>query len=350
MYKRESVFVIGAGASSEFGMPVGSQLTEQIQASSRLRFYRYPSQDEGPEAIKRYIRRTFDLSSTEHFPAAKALIEAFNQINHGVLSAESIDEYIYRYSNDAQIAEAGKLLIAHLISIAESGSLLSEEHRFHEDSGFRKLDKTWIWPFAKSLVMGVKANEINTIGQGVTIICFNYDRCVEHYLEHFLVRTYHGLEQEQARSIVSQINIIHPYGLLGDLNEFPYGQTDNFHKMANNLITWSETGADEEELEEKQSSIRRAILSARQIVFLGFGFAAQNMRLLNTKPTENNYNTPTVYSSGYGIAREEEQSYCERIIACYSKGIMQSEANKVHFQLGEKCAKFFEINRANLVR
>ncbi|OWV75177.1 hypothetical protein ATY76_25605 [Rhizobium sp. R339] len=345
---------MGAGASDEFGMPIGSTLTDQIRGSSRLRFDNYPDRDEGPKSITTYIRKHYDFYSEEDLKAARELIAAFGRINHGILSAESIDEYIYRYSDDALVAEAGKLQIAHLISVAESNSLLARERDFHLEKGFYTLNNTWIWAFAKSLVMGVKASEVKWIGSGVTIVCFNYDRCIEHYLEHFLMRTYHGLGQEEARSIVSNINIIHPYGTLGDLDQFPFGETENLlENMAKNLITWSETGDDEEELEERRVEIRKAIRSARQIVFLGFAFAPQNMKILNTEPREVNFNGPAVYSTGYGIEREVEESYRDKIIACYSKVSSDEPVatrERVRFQLGAKCKEFFSTNRANLVQ
>jgi hypothetical protein len=339
MFKDNSVFVVGAGASSEFGLPVGYELMNTIRQNTayQMEAGRFIS---GARTIAAYYEKIY-RTDTE---ALRRRIDTSRQISRGITSADSIDEYIYRYSEDPLVAEVGKLHIAHAISKAESSSILSFQNGFGDD--ISSADNTWLWPFAKALMNGIRASELKRIGSNITIICFNYDRCIEHYLMHALKASFEGLSLDSAGEIVSEINIIHPYGSLGDLNRITFGDASKFAGMAENLITWSETISDEDMIRE----IRKAIRSAQQLVFLGFGFANQNMELLSAQPTERAYWGPAVYSTGLGLPIEVHPSLAQKIMSLYSKGVVDSPFMKIHFQYGAECKAFMDLHRLNLVK
>lgn len=68
---------------------------------------------------------------------------------------------------------------------------------------------------------GVRNSDVDNVGSNITIICFNYDRCIEMYLEHAIVNAFRDVPADRARQIVARINIIHPYGSLGNLKSIP---------------------------------------------------------------------------------------------------------------------------------
>lgn len=348
MFKDNTVFVVGAGASSDFGLPIGWDLLRTIKANCHFELDMWRQLKEGPTAIFRHYERVYGREDPKGIEDFTRRLLACAQIKIGIESADSIDEYIYRYSHDPIIAEVGKLQIAYAISLAEEYSTMG--------GGFaempQSLDGTWIWSFTKALINGIRANEVDEIGQNISIICFNYDRCIEHYLEHALTRSFHGLTREAARKIVSKINIIHPYGWLGDLERFPYGKSQQFPLMAENLITWSESVRDPEIVE----TMKIAIKEARQIVFMGFGFAAQNMELLNSQPSSTTFqvlgteDVPDVYTTAYGIPKEVESSLKSKITELYVDQWSMAAESSIHFQYGAKCKEFFDIHRLNLVK
>ena len=344
MFKDNTVFVIGAGASAEFGLPVGSTLIQTIKANCSFRLDEFGSRlAAGSRDVFQHYEKIFGRNDPAKVAQFNLHLEKSRQIAKGIDSAESIDEYIFRYASDPLVAEIGKLHIAHAISLAEKKSIISDDNNFPDN--FSVGDETWIWTFAKALMNGVKADDVESVGQNISIICFNYDRCIEHYLEHALMRGFHELTLEDARKIVGQINIIHPYGWLGNLSAFPFGKADRFAAMAENLITWSETITDLEVIQK----LRTVVRSARQLVFMGFGFAAQNMDLLNTQPTGVPNRNTLVYSTGLGIPREVEAALKEKIIALISSTWRPVAAEMIHFQHDAKCKKFFDIHRLNLV-
>ncbi len=342
MFKDNTVFVIGAGASAEFGLPIGWQLLQTIKNNCHFELDMWRQLKEGPTAIYRHYERIFGSETENGQQQFLRRLKACEQIKFGIDSADSIDEYIYRYSADPIIAEVGKLQIAYAISLAERNSTLGQGFVDYPPS----LDKTWIWSFTKALIAGVRADEVEEIGQNITIICFNYDRCIERYLEHALARSFEDLTPEQARKIVSKINIIHPYGWLGDLERFPFGTTDAFPIMTNNLITWSESIHDPEIV----AKMRQAVREARQLVFMGFGFAAQNMDLLDAQPAGVPLAPPRVYSTGVGIPHEVESALKDKIIGLTSSTWTPIAAERIHFQHGTKCKEFFDIHRLNFVK
>ncbi len=350
MFKDNTVFVIGAGASAEFELPVGWQLLQAIKDNCDFKLDHFGQYLGGSREVYSHYLKIFGTSDAQKVDQFNLRLEKSWQIRDGIESADSIDEYIFRYTNDSLIAEVGKLHIANAISLAESNSSLSPRVGFQNDVG--RADKTWIWGFAKALMNGVRAEEVDQIGQNITIICFNYDRCIEHYLEYAFRRGFHGLPHQEARAIVDRMNIIHPYGWLGDLEAFPFGEPDKFPEMANNLITWSESIKDAEIV----SKMRMAIKDASQIVFMGFGFAAQNMELLDTQPEHTELmdyelaEPPDVYATALGIPHEVEGSLKSKISALYTGQWSLQADQAIHFQYGAKCKDFFDIHRLNLVK
>jgi hypothetical protein len=60
----------------------------------------------------------------------------------------------------------------------------------------------------------VSVAEIDYVFDNVTLIVFNYDRCVETYVPRAL-QQYYGITQSEAERLLSKLTIIHPYGIAG---------------------------------------------------------------------------------------------------------------------------------------
>lgn len=344
MFRDYTVFVVGAGASAEFSMPVGSQLSDTIRDNCKFNIdYGRIAGGVGP--IMHHLQKGVNMQDHAQVDALNARLQVMRNISQGIEMAESIDEFIYRYSDNALVAEIGKLQIAWAIANAEASSILSPQRKFDAKDGFQIANTTWLSTFAKALLNGVKAADIEKIGENITIVCFNYDRCIEHYLEHAIVRAYPGTTDDKAREIVGNINIIHPYGSLGLLRTFPFGTTNLFANMANNLITWSETIKDAQITE----GIKTAMQQAERVVFLGFAFARQNMELLEGDTTEARSEI-VAYSTGFGLPKEAEKSYKASISLLYNSSVDQYVTNNVHIQWQTKCYEFMNMHRYNLVR
>ena len=131
---------------------------------------------------------------------------------------------------------------------------------------------------------------VNTLDKGpgslpknaVSIVTFNYDRSLEHYL--YTVLTTRRRNDAAALEEMSSIPIIHVHGSLGGLSALtsdgrPYSpdlDPETVRHSASRIIVVGEASGDTPEFEEA----RRRLEHAERIVFLGFGFHEASVRRL----------------------------------------------------------------------
>ena len=341
MFADNTVFIVGAGASAEFNLPVGSTLMDQIKQNSKFRF-------EYGE-IKEGVREIFQvLTSRFKEPAeVNARLDAMAEINRSIDLAGSIDEFINRHYDDQMIAEAGKLQIAHAISKAERQSLLARPKSSDESIVWDNVSGAWIKTFTQLLFEGVRNDRVGQVGANITIICFNYDRCIEHYLTEAIVKTFRGVDRETALKIVEQIEIIHPYGSLGALSKHPFAApytSETLRAMSENILTWSETVDS-----AQKSAIEKAMLSASTLVFLGFAFAPQNMNLLTATQIRDSRTSLEVFATGYGYDDVIDNRLKNKIMNLYSVSGTATSEEYIHIQYDMTCAKFVRAHSMALV-
>src|SRR6476469_6333049 len=95
----------------------------------------------------------------------------------------------------------------------------------------------------------VSRDELPGIFDNLTLIVFNYDRCIEAYFPRAL-EAYYGISRAEANEVFSRLEIIHPYGLTGGLSpsgelSAEFGSTDvNLLEVAQSIKTFSEGLAD----------------------------------------------------------------------------------------------------------
>lgn len=356
MFQDNTVFVIGAGASAEFGFPVGWELMNTIKSNSFFRFG-HMEEDKGDRALLHAMKRKY-----RELDELNARLRACAEINRAIDSAKSIDSFIYRNSHDPLIAEMGKVQIAYALSKAERSSMLfiNPSSRLREGLDWESIDKTWISQFAYAMFDGVRTTEVDTVGNNITVICFNYDRSIELYLAHAIQRSFQNVSLETAHEIVGRINIIHPYGVLGKLPISPGGYGKGFVRygantdevdlweMAETLLTFSESISDEEIV----GRIKHAMINARNIVFMGFAFARQNMELLSAAGNEIPPFHKKLYSTGFGIPKQVSDTVKTKIATLYSDRPID-HARACEFITVEhdlKCKPFLDTHVINLIQ
>jgi len=119
---------------------------------------------------------------------------------------------------------------------------------------------------------GVPKENVSEIFDRVSFINFNYDRCVEHFLFHALQKLY-TLPEKDAKAIVDNLNIIHPYGIVGDGD---FGNTSaDYVALADGIKTYTEQVGNADVM----LSLGAEVARAEAMVFLGFAYHSQNMEL-----------------------------------------------------------------------
>jgi hypothetical protein len=271
-----TVFVIGAGANAEIGMPVGDELKTRI--ASVLKF---TETERGALSGDDIICGALDLYSRNpigifNSMRANVLVKAAMDISKAMSLSISIDNFIDARRGDQEIAFCGKLAIVHTIRVAEHYCKLFE-------SKAEYLNDTWYPLFFQKITEGCHVDELDARFDDISFIIFNYDRCFEYFI-YLSLMVYYSIDHNRAKNIVQSLHINHPYGTAGelwdDMGNLTFGETPNPRQLislAQNIKTFTES------IEQKNDSnkgIRYLVKQADRIIFLGFAYHDQNLNLL----------------------------------------------------------------------
>lgn len=279
MLSRSTVIVVGAGASYELDLPLGSTLRQDIADLLNITFPDGHSQKTGDHTITQCMR---EIMQERNERGINSLLYKCWLIRDALPAAISIDNLLDAHRNDPDIAFLGKLGIARAILNAERSSKLYREP--HSDRPFPLNDVagTWLLPMFQLLTEGVTKEDAVTIFDNVTFVVFNYDRCLQAFLT-IALSAYYGFDEQQASAISSAAKIIHPYGRVGDFGASSSLSTVGFgasrydlKKVAEGIRTFSEGLR----FDRHRTEIQNAVAVADQIVFLGFAFHPLNMEIL----------------------------------------------------------------------
>jgi hypothetical protein len=284
--QKSLVLVVGAGASKEVNLPVGNELRTRIASALDIRYENGYTRNSGDGIIDESFR-ILAREADPHKVDINQFLHSSWRIRDAMPQAISIDNFIDSHRSDTHITVCGKLAIARCILTSESQSLLYANPRQSTPRSqfpFASVEQTWFNAFFQLLTENCQGQDIAERLSKVAIICFNYDRCIEHYLYNAL-QNYYGMAATQAATVMTSLSIYHPYGTVGQLpwqniNEgIEYGANPSAQallKIANGIRTFTEgIGPDSSILE-----IRQTLSSAERVAFLGFAFHPLNMQLL----------------------------------------------------------------------
>jgi hypothetical protein len=152
----KTVFVIGAGASAEVGMPIGSGLKKIISRALEFDTY-YTDENTGEksvviDAIKYYSKYKESQGTYGRDPLHCAL-----EISEALPLAESIDNYLNSHKEDKDIEVCGKIAIVYSILKSESRSKLFRKN--NDLMVFSSIEDTWYVSLFKKLVHNCQLND-----------------------------------------------------------------------------------------------------------------------------------------------------------------------------------------------
>jgi hypothetical protein len=280
MFRVSTVFVIGAGAGVDVGMPLGDQLSRMI--GEKLRITSEGGQQTGGDSL---IMEAIRKHAATNKKDAKLYCRVAFSVAGGIAYSRSIDSYLHAHKDNKPLQVCGKLAIARTILEHEKDSALAVQ-KGREFRNATKVNNSWLVAFMNSLQDRIVVSEsLEDIFKHLTIVNFNYDRCVEHFLFHAMQAWSLKNEQEVAE-LMKGLNIYHPYGSVGDLpwqsgEGIEFGaEVDEFGRLllksSSRIRTFNEEIKDRTKIEE----IRNAISVANRVIFLGFHFHQQNMDLI----------------------------------------------------------------------
>jgi hypothetical protein len=289
MLRVETTFVIGAGASWDFGFPLGDGLRNQIiellaveNPNTSINF--------SDEHLARLIRDRAmrEAGVNDWTQRLDVYRRAADIIRSGLPFARSIDSFLDGLRDEPEVEFMGKLAIATLILRAESASPLTPKQvhaanaRQIYEQRLAKVVGGWHALLGQILYEGHTRASVDEIFAKASFVIFNYDRCIEEFLTTSIMRRF-AIDRRQALAVVSKCRIVHPYGQVGayfpdDEDHIPFGACDdaNLLTVAAGIKTFTES------MEEQiGDNVKNSIARAETLVFMGFGWLPQNMELLH---------------------------------------------------------------------
>ena len=305
MFKRRTTLIIGAGCSAEYNLPIGDGLKDQI--ADQLSYMGQQNRSDrfvviSSRGADQVLLTAIKQAGQRRGQSGWELIA--NGMAPGIRHASSIDRYLHLHRSDEAKVTIGKLAIARAILAAEQASYLGQE-TVDLPSIRHALGNQphWLQELVFRLQDDVSLDSMKAMFSNLTIITFNYDRVIEHYLFH-AVRELGGFSVSQAADVIANLRIIHPYGKIGRLpwqeepgDALPFGHWENLHwetvmRAGERLRTFTETIEEEDLL----SAIKGGVNVAEQIVFMGFSFLPQNLDLMRA---ESSSQAQSVYATSY---------------------------------------------------
>jgi len=281
-----TTFVVGAGASCEFGLKDGAALRDDIH-----------------EMVKSFWRESGQqFPHIPHWCGEPLPQEELNEAPEILLdtlpTSLSIDDCMHTHADHRGVQALGKWCIAWKILHQERKSclLVSKGDRPQAKSFRPKIDhvdgnrietdarRSWLTILFQNLTAQCHRDEIEQRLSRVSFIVFNYDRCIEHALAHLVCWKLGKRDMAEAQRVAKAATIIHPYGLAAPLNRDDYTRSPAFGldpiersvtEWAQGIRTFTEDADDSVKL-----AVRREIVKARNVVFLGFSFLSLNMQIL----------------------------------------------------------------------
>lgn len=243
MIEKHTVLILGAGASFGFGYPLGEGLKDRVVHSLGGQFVEH-------------LKTGYGFR-----PAMKHLVDAFKE-DLRKDRALSIDRFLAKHTQDYRIL--GKVTIAKVIIECEIGQNL-----FSNNSWYDKLYS----------IINPYPNLKNLADNKLSIVTFNYDRSLEHFLYERLLGDYGEKRQVEIITVLNKLKIVHVHGRVNPLpweNQqlgIPYGNsgfTPNIFEIAEGLRIPDDN---DKQIKEAHTLIEKAEI----VYFLGFGYDHTNL-------------------------------------------------------------------------
>jgi hypothetical protein len=278
MIKSPTVFILGAGASVEYGLPLGARLIAQIVDAL------------GETGVLRQALVNARMSRTELENFASHLTGA---------DLTSIDAFLEK--NTDEFVQVGKASIATMILFREQDA---RRHLFTNPPADHWLKYLWN-------LMRAEVDVSSFVKNQVSFVTFNYDRLVEHYYDTVLASAFNLSGSDASALRERAIQIVHLHGAIvgrtfGEYTHPLEGTT--VHNIAAGIrVIHDQMPTNDPGFEAAYELLRRA----SKVCLLGFGYHAENLRRLRLNSLLENRGA--LYGTAVGLGKAELHVARDRI-------------------------------------
>lgn len=328
MFKRRTVFILGAGAGEEVGFPLGKALAEKIGRRMDVRF------EHGFRPVGDGDFNLYDQVTQQRRVDRDELQRAAWLIRDGIGLAQSIDDFLDQHRTNKYANKYGKAAIVKSILEAERNSSMYFNQFEGQRFDITKLSNTWFVQLMQLLGRGVPREKVGKIFDNVAFVIFNYDRCLEFFLPNALQLLY-GINEHQAKACMAGLHIIHPYGMVPE--NIPFGSANvDCSNLVDGIKTYTEQAGDASMTEHLVAELDES----EHVVFLGFAYHDQNMALLT--PKEQFSVSKQIFGTAYGMSGSDVSVVTDQIQRWFTG------RNAIRLE-GLKCVGLFENYARSIV-
>ncbi len=333
------MYILGAGASCEIGLPSGEKLKKDISPHLRIKLDESQNQHiEGDRHIASFIIKRIKDNAKD----SDSLVTDANQIANALPLSDSIDNYINCHRDSNNIKMLGKAAIIDRISQSEERSKLFNIGKSQLND---RLENTWYLEFFKTVSVNRRFQEFKrALINEVEFVVFNYDRCLEKFL--FVgIQVHYGVSKHEALDVIKKLSIHRPYGSLGEFGgDEDYGFIDISESPQK--IDGIRTFTEEKDVDVRED-ITDALSECTKLVFLGFAFHDTNMKFF--KSCYGAHDKINIYATTLGISSADLGQIEENIYDIYEnhpKYDRDLEINVVTEEL--TCVELFKKHKIGL--
>jgi hypothetical protein len=206
MFQKKTAFVVGAGASKEFGMPTGHELRHDIAELLSRQSAR--SNGEQYSTFRATLMNTVGPGWNDYTGPG-------NELSAALPSFVSVDEALHYFASDEKIVRIGKLAIAFILLAYERSSKIAINRQTGR-TNIKDCSETWLAELLSMALSFAQREKVRDAFSNLYFINFNYDRIIEQYVGNALSEI-GRIPSSAAQKIASSLNIVRPYGNLGAL-------------------------------------------------------------------------------------------------------------------------------------
>jgi hypothetical protein len=310
MFKKPTVFILGAGASWHYSFPTGESLVQEVAAkASNLEGYFESAALEPIGLMPKYVASKLphiDIpggNEKSKWEIAWRLAAADCQVLRRKIKA--VDPLVIDYflGQNPEIQSLGKMLIAWVIRERETNFYDNGININHRRNPTQPIPQpmppdNWVRFLIHRLIVGCSSDNELAANQ-VSFVTFNYDLSLEDNITKGLrnnsVFTFSGIDR-----FLADDRFLHVYGKVRDKNNPehvplhplqnpPYSVNPQYRcSFVDDLLRISEGIRTIDPLEkhddEVLSKIRTLVRSAQCIYILGFGFDRNNCARIGLEP------------------------------------------------------------------
>lgn len=311
--------IVGAGASKEFGLPTGKELSQKIVELLSERSDHFSTSFTDYE-----FNRALEIAlDTRAVPGKKQeIFNAAKLIRENLPIAPSIDNFLHTHRADQSTVWIGKLAIVFLLLRAEADSSLKvDPSNLYNKLDLKNVADTWLGQLFTQLAVAGDFSSFSARLKKIYFISFNYDRCIQQFFV-FAARQYFNLDESQVKLMLSDLNIHYIYGSIGEYRikssvETSFGSPLNAHNCLS-LVDKIQTFTEGRDAQDREA-LAVAIDGAKELYFLGFGFNKLNLdRIFPT----NGFACRSVFATTLGqpeLAISQIDAYLGRKLGQYTK-------------------------------